>query len=354
MSLRVGAAAGIDELEKEWDELSDRLSRGLFTRPGWVAAWWKAFGDGRLRIFTARRGSVLVGVLPMYELRRTLRSPTNPQTPVFDVLAEDEEVARSLLAGVFDSSPRRVELSYVPSDGWAALLLPELATARRYRVKSHFVLASPYVRIDKPWDTYEQQLSGNMRANLRRREKLLHREGDVTFETRDGTDDLDALLDEGFRVEAAGWKGTEGTAILSDPATTGFYRDMAHWARDRGWLCLGFLRLDGTVIGFDLSLETETRHYLIKTGYDSEYSRFSPGLLLRKRMIRRAFVKKLQTYEFLGDNNEWKQSWTRTVRPRATLKAFAPTVGGYADYVSATDNPLAQRLRTAVSTILRR
>ena len=37
-------------LAEEWDGLADRVGAAPWTRPGWVAAWWRAFGSGRLQI----------------------------------------------------------------------------------------------------------------------------------------------------------------------------------------------------------------------------------------------------------------------------------------------------------------
>ena len=45
--------------------------------------------------------------------------------------------------------------------------------------------------------------------------RLLAAEGRLSFEVEEGGERLDELLGEGFRVEAAGWKGLEGPAIAA-------------------------------------------------------------------------------------------------------------------------------------------
>jgi hypothetical protein len=42
--------AAVEPLEREWQELADRTSARPRMRPGWTAAWWRAFGHGRLEI----------------------------------------------------------------------------------------------------------------------------------------------------------------------------------------------------------------------------------------------------------------------------------------------------------------
>jgi len=144
---------------------------------------------------------------------------------------------------------------------------------------------------------------------------------------------LDELLEEGFRVEGSGWKGAHGTSIASRPAMRRFYTDIARWATERGWLRLAFLRLNGWAIAFDYCLEYDKTHYLLKTGYDPAYGKFSPGMIIRYLMLARAFSEGLATYDFLGVGSDyvWKREWARTQQERLFLHMFAPTALGFLD-----------------------
>jgi CelD/BcsL family acetyltransferase involved in cellulose biosynthesis len=179
---------------------------------------------------------------------------------------------------------------------------------------------------------------------LRRRRRRLAERGSVALELADGTERLDELLTEGFGVEAAGWKGANGTAIASQPATRQFYRDVARWAAARGWLRLAFLRVDGRAIAFDYAIEEGRVHYLLKTGYDPAYRAFAPGLLIREEMLARAFSSGVSRYEFLGDDAEWKLEWTNLARELELVQGFARSLPGAVDWVAfAFGRPLAKR-----------
>src|SRR5947208_1473289 len=82
---------------------------------------------------------------------------------------------------------------------------------------------------------------------------LLEREGELVFRTTRGGADLDRDLDAMLRVEAAGWKSSEGTAILSDDRTQRLYRAFAYAAAERGWLRIHLLELDGRALAADYS-----------------------------------------------------------------------------------------------------
>jgi CelD/BcsL family acetyltransferase involved in cellulose biosynthesis len=181
-------------------------------------------------------------------------------------------------------------------------------------------------------------------AELRRRRRRLADEGQFSFECTDGTERLDELLEEGFRVEAAGWKGARNSAIMSKVESDRFYRVLARWAADHGWLRLAFLRLDGRPFAFDFCIEHNGVHYLLKTGFDPSYSRFAPGVVLRYEMIARAFSEGLSSYEFLGEDATWKLRWSDTTRQLDALQVFARSPRGLIEWAAnAYGRPLARR-----------
>src|SRR4028119_457958 len=123
----------------------------------------------------------------------------------------------------------------------------------------------------------------------------------------------------------------EGTSINAHPSTRRFYTEVAHWAAERGKLRLAFLRLDGQPLAFDFCLECRKIHYMLKTGYDPAYARFSPGKVLRHLMLARAFSEGLAVYDFGGLAEPYKQKYTDAYRELRSLRMFAPTPLGFLD-----------------------
>jgi CelD/BcsL family acetyltransferase involved in cellulose biosynthesis len=139
-----------------------------------------------------------------------------------------------------------------------------------------------------------------------------------------------------------------GTAILSAPAVERFYREVARWAAERGWLRLAFLRLDGRAIAFDMCLEHGGRFYVLKGGFDVDERKAGPGTLLTHHGIERAFALGLASYELLGQADEYKRSWTPLTRERVRFQSFPRGPAGAAEYVAwRYGRPLAKRARSA-------
>jgi CelD/BcsL family acetyltransferase involved in cellulose biosynthesis len=317
----------------QWDDLVDRSPESCpWLRPGWVEAWWRAFGSGRLRFVTLHRGDRLAALVPLAQRRGTLAAPTNYHTPSFEFVGEDDHAVRELAAEVFAMRPRQLAARFIQPADATTIALRDEALARGYRVIERPLERSPFVATDVGWDRYVASLAGKLRRELGRRRRRLDERGHVGLAVEDGRHALDELLAEGFRVEGSAWKEARGTAIASHQATTAFYRDVARWAAGRGSLRLAFLRLDGRPLAFDFAIEEDGRHYLLKTGFDPAYRELSPGMLLRFEMLGRAFQLGLRSYEFLGTDEPWKLDWTSSVRERVELRAFAPTAVGVADW----------------------
>jgi CelD/BcsL family acetyltransferase involved in cellulose biosynthesis len=295
-----------------------------------MKAWWHAFGAGRLQILTVYQNGHLAGVLPLRRLRGALMSTTNAHTPLFGFLTANEAAAGKLAQALFSQNASRIDLSHLLAGDIGLLQTRAAGNAGSYRVFTESIRALPYVAIDGTcWDAYEKGLRKNHRGDVRRQRRRLEEKGHLTLDVRDGTEGLDGLLEEGFRVESSGWKGAGGTSIKAHPATRRFYTEVARWASERGWLRLGFLRLDGRALAFDYCLELDRTHYLVKTGYDPAYERFSPGKVLRYLMLVRAFSEGLAAYELLGGVDPWKQKWTNACRELQSLHIFAPTGLGF-------------------------
>lgn len=323
--------AAIAALEPEWDALAVETGAAPFLRPGWIAAWWQAFGDDRaqLELITHRDDDGgLAGVLPVIRRRHSLAGPANPHTPIFGSVARDDG-RRALFDELFGRRPRRVDLLMLEAEGddvrCARQVAPQFAFDQRP------VLRSPYLEIEGDWDAYWRSRSQNLRKTVNRCRNRVRELGTVDIDIRDGTDGLDAMLAEGFELEASGWKGEGGTAILSSPETHRFYKAVSEWAAQAGILRLAFLRVDGRAVAFHLSLEAGGVHYLLKLGHDAELQRTGAGTVLTAVMLERMFEDGLRRYEFLGAADRYKMRWTETTRDRVRLRAFSPTLAGRAD-----------------------
>lgn len=328
MGLEYRVLDSFEPIAPEWDDLATRAGASPFLRPGWFQAWWNAFGRGRLQLSTLHRDGRLVAVAPLHRHLGSLLAVANVHSPVYSFLAEDAVALRELVERLFATRPLHTCLCFVDAGGEATRELERSARAGRRRLFTVPIQRSPYVATNVPWDELEGELSTKFVRDLRRRRRQLEAEGAVTVEVADGADRFDELLSEAFQIEPSGWKEERGTAIVSRPTTLRFYREVAEWAAGRGCLRLAYLRLDGRPIAFQYALEDSGRWYFLKGGIDAAFTRFAPGKQLVHAMIERGCSTGLQTFEFLGADEEWKSDWQPAHRELMLQHTFGRTAVG--------------------------
>jgi CelD/BcsL family acetyltransferase involved in cellulose biosynthesis len=344
----------VDAVAREWDQLADRVRAAPFLRPGWVGAWWRAFGTGRLEIVTLRRGDHLVALMPLHRRFGRVRSASNWHTPEFGLLAEDADAARELVDALFARRPVEFTLGFIDRTRPEVGMCRAAATGMGYRILERTLERSPYVVVDGTWEAFTRTLSRNRRSQVGRRRRRLEDLGRLELDVVDGRERLEELLAEAFRVEASGWKGASGTAIASRPERRRFYGEVAQWAADRGWLRLAFLRLDGRPLAVQYLLEADGVQYAIKGGYDQGFERYSPGVLILLALLEQAFSGEVERFALLGGDEDYKTAFASGYHDLVLVQAFAPSAAGFALLaLYAHGRPMAKRVQAAYGRMKR-
>lgn len=314
---------------QEWEELARHQAAPPFMRPGWFAAWQRAFGRGALELVSSRApGGELTGVVPVTRRGGVVSGLANWHSPGFGALAVDRDAAAALAQNLLSSRYRRLDLMMLdPHDA----LGDELARHNSRggpAVLRRVVARSPYIEISGSFEEFESSLRAKRRKELRRQWRRLNEAGEVAVEVSDGRADLERTLAEGLELEASGWKGENGTAVASRPETAAFYTEIARWAAEQGWLRLCLLRLDGRPIAFNFGLAHDGALYALKGGFDEDFSRHAPGMLLDWQLVAHCHEHGFRRFELLGQDDPYKLEWTTRKRLLERVQVFAPTTAG--------------------------
>jgi CelD/BcsL family acetyltransferase involved in cellulose biosynthesis len=299
-------------------------------------AWTRAFAEvfverHELRIAVVEDGSEVVAIAPLAARRDGVTrlglagvdELSEPGDFVFRDAAALEQLASQVAGLARPLHVARIESSSPTVDALRR------AYARRAVFYRRAVASYPWIPLDESWREPEQRFSSDRRSDLRRARRRAEQLGEVTVEViSPRRDELPPLLDELYRVEAAGWKGREGTALAADEPRRLFFTAFAEAAAEAGFLRLAFLRIGGRPAAAQLAAESAGRFWLLKVGYDEEFKRASPGSLLMLETIRHAADAGLDSYELLGRSEPWTRVWTERERACASLRAYPIRPGG--------------------------
>jgi len=215
---RVRSLSELDEVQRGWDSYS---LRAKWASPMLHHLWARIYAetynmDGRLEVIIAGSGQAtaiapllrprgigrrleLIGVKELYEVMDFLYSDTS------DVEALADAVAATRLPIVL----RRVRIN--------STALGALKKAYRGNaiVFSRTGPGCPWIALDDSWAEPEKHVNSGRRSDLRRARRNAEKIGPVTFEVLTPTrEELPSLLEEIYRVEAAGWKGRRVLSAL--------------------------------------------------------------------------------------------------------------------------------------------
>lgn len=181
-----------------------------------------------------------------------------------------------------------LECKWVPGEGPFHRLLAEyLAEQRKVTLIEETYARAMLCPRASARAYLEEVLSGERRRRLRRHEERLGDKGKVEYVALGPDDDAVAWLEEFLRLEAAGWKGREGTALQCRAEDRRFFLDALAEAHRRGRLMMMALRVDGKPVALFCDLIAAPWSFVFKLTFDEGHAAFSPGALLELEKVRR-------------------------------------------------------------------
>lgn len=122
--------------------------------------------------------------------------------------------------------------------------------------------------------------SGSTRKKLRQDWNRLSATGSVEVVNDRTAGQVREAFESFLALEAAGWKGARGTAVLSNLDHAAFVRRLIGTLADQQNASVALLRVDGRVIAAQVLLYCGTTADTWKIAYDPAFARYSPGALL--------------------------------------------------------------------------
>ena len=111
--------------------------------------------------------------------------------------------------------------------------------------------------------------------------------GELTYVSSQSPERVRLAVESFLTLEASGWKGGRGTALLSDPSTAAFVRTMTRRLSREGKCRVEALELNGVPVAMGIVLSTGSSAFLWKIAYDESKAAYSPGVQFTIEFTRR-------------------------------------------------------------------
>lgn len=320
-------------LRCEWDEAVLANGAEPWLTFSWVEAAATAYSKNHLlRVMTVRQWGKLSAIAPLvlkpseqtlHPLRIDFLGGEELKEPN-GFVAPDPTSLDILVSGIVSEPRYPVRLSRVPNDRDVMSALIAKFKKAGWITRA---MRMPYPYLNLEGYTVRKSLN----EDLRRARRKAARHGELKLEVaapRRG-EELQQQLQLAFRIEASGWKGRNGTAILCNRSRREFFERYAQSAQDDGTFRLFFLKVGDRPVAVQYGIESRGAYWLLNIGYDEEYRECSPGNLLLSETVESAARSGLTRYNFLGKEEPWIRRWTEDVRDCLVLAAYRPNSYGF-------------------------
>ncbi|MEC9341468.1 MAG: GNAT family N-acetyltransferase, partial [Pseudomonadota bacterium] len=339
----------LSDLESPARELCNRAgATNLFFQPWMIALAADAFAgvDPRLKKDSASLLTVwrkdsesrreLLALLPVYRKSGGWLRPARLEslryyfcslcTPLLDRVNAGA-TTNALLDELANIHGRRATLSLplVDSDSTIALELRSAAAAGRFRLFEEQRIERGYAHLGERFNAWDG-VSRRRRHDLQRRERRLTEQGNVAVSHCADAGDALEYADHFLALEAAGWKGSAGTALTHHSVNSLYFRRLCHEAAVRGALRATKITLDDRPVAIIISLVSPPQSYAVRMAYDENYAPHSPGhLLVRRHLEWLAGQPDISGSDSCADPNS--QMANATWRDRKSLSNFVVSLG---------------------------
>ncbi len=300
---RSGAGTAAQRLRDVAPSSWDELAAGAVEPNGYYLSPWALAVDAGARrrshvdalcgLTPARR---LIALLPVVSAWRAFRLPLpllvsaesygTLHTPLLS-RADATGAAQALLDDANEKGARAVLLREVPLQGAAVAAIGD--ALRRNGLAPTVLRAYPRAYLDATRDAEDllrTALGAKKLKELRRQRHRLSDTGALAFTVAKSPHDVSRAIESFLELEASGWKGKRGTALVQHEGDAAFVRAATIALAARGQCEIAVLSAGERPIAAGVILKHDARAFWFKLGVDEQLAKLSPGVQLAVELTR--------------------------------------------------------------------
>jgi CelD/BcsL family acetyltransferase involved in cellulose biosynthesis len=186
------------------------------------------------------------------------------------------------------------------------------------------------------------------KKSMKRNERVLKRLGKLTSNTYDRADDILPLLDNLFKQHIQRWSKTNYPSLFLEESNRIFYNRLTEYLDTSGWLRFTTLVLDDHKIANHFGFHYAGSYIWYKPSFDIAYSKFSPGEVLLKHLIKEAISENAKELDFTIGGEKFKYRFASKIREVVNVHVTDSLLRFYA---KRTKHCFSRSMKKAYSTI---
>ncbi len=355
----------LKNLREDWNRLaSNDPSIYPFICFEWFDLWFRAFGKTNLiHIYLLKNAKRICAIIPFIKYYGAVNGipgsiiqfAVNDHSNKIDIISDKQDVSRyveRVMAELVRENFLMIyfEDFYAESESVQVILSFLENNGYKFIHDKKFIRESVIIDLKKRWDDLKAGLSKRFNNNINNKMNRLKRAGELQVVKYTAYEELPNAFNCIEKISSKSWQGKNSTGLFSKEDTKIFYKGLAEYASNAGWLSIWVLYLDSKPIAYEYHLTAGSVEYALKAEYDQEYSELSPGSVLDAYVVKEVSKGFAEKYDLLGYKDLYKTRWSNKTEKYMRLYIYKRNLIGTLSHF--IEFPL--RARLSRYTLLRR
>jgi CelD/BcsL family acetyltransferase involved in cellulose biosynthesis len=326
----------LEKIKSEWNKaLGKNEINEIFLTIEWIEAWLKAFwGDKELFFITVMENGKLIGAAPLviydkkipFKITRLLGLKSrllgfagrlSSDYNDFIITEKKKEVIEKIFdyinskEGVYDF----VDLTNIPKHSSTVELFQQYQEKKNIRSKVSFETFSPTHIISKKSEMIFKKES------IIRGEKSLSKMGEIDVAHFSESSEVRKFFPDFVEQHVKRWRLKNIKSQFLQTEQRNFIENLFD-ALSSKQILLSILKFDGKPIAYTLSFVYNRKIILYNLSFDINFSKYSPGLILLRRLSEHAIANNLEEIDFSIGDEGYKQRFATEVRENMNIRIY--------------------------------
>jgi len=308
-------------LEGKWNDLLEACPQHtIFQTWEWQCTWLEVYAKDPC-VFLFYKEDELIAILPFFREERIffsiLRFVGTPDSDYLDFIIKrglEKEVLFAFFKEIIgpDRSIGIIELDSINETSPVYSLMHEVALNDFSIAFSEKIC--PFITLPQTWDEYLESLSAAGRYFIRRKERKLFKDFWVNTGFANTQEDFEKRMDDFIRQHQKRWQSRKIPGAFARSLFKEFQLKAGKKLYQRGYVRLYFLEIEGRPAASYYLFYYRNSLYFYLGGFDPEYGRYSPGVVLMGEAIKDAIREGMNEFDLMRGNEAYKFKWSQQNR----------------------------------------
>lgn len=304
------------KLKNDWIRIVNEVKNITpFQSWEWNYYWWQNYGkEKKLNIVLAYDKKKLLGIAPMYIENRIIKfiGERDSDFGDFIILKNNYRVLQNLVKSLLKTDFKKIQLKEMRSDSENFHILKRLIKNKIVYIYNSTMV--PYVEISK-YEDYEEFntfLEGEFRRRLKREKKF----GEEMKFLRNVKINKE-LIKEMEHIYEKRQSERVGKSNLNRIIP------FVEALNNCNLFYISFLKINEKIACFSINIEFKNKIYCYILGINSDFKYADIGHLMAKKHIQCSFENRLEEFNFLRGDYEFKLKWNTDLKTNYNIEIYS-------------------------------